>query len=69
MKKYYLNLNAQSNGDHEVHDEYCIYLPVSNRDYLGTFYNCKEAVTEAKRRYPYKKIDGCWKCSKDCHKS
>jgi len=39
MKKYYVNTNAQSNGDHEVHDENCEFLPKpENRRYLGEFY-------------------------------
>ena len=50
MKKYYVNKNAQSNGDHEVHDQDCTYLPaVDNRKYLGDFLSCGGAVTEAKK--------------------
>jgi hypothetical protein len=38
MYKYYVNKNAQSNGDHEVHKESCSYLPnLENRIYLGVF--------------------------------
>lgn len=49
MKKYYVNDNAQFNGDHEVHQESCPYLPLSqNRTYLGEFSNCKPAVVVAK---------------------
>lgn len=69
MKKYYLNLNAQSNGDHEVHDENCSYLPTLNRDYLGMFNNCQDAVKKAKEKHPYKRINGCKYCSKPCHTS
>jgi len=66
MKKYYVNKNAQSNGDHEVHDEDCIYIPaVNNRKYLGEFFSCKGAVTEAKKTYS--KSNGCRTCSKACH--
>ena len=68
MKNYYVNKNAQSNGDHEVHDEDCSYLPTySNRKDLGEHSNCKSAVTEAKKTYP--KSNGCYYCSKDCHTS
>lgn len=67
MKKYYVNKNAQSKGDHEVHDETCSRLPNSeNRIYLGEFSNCKSAVEEARRHY--NKVNGCYYCSKDCHK-
>jgi hypothetical protein len=66
MKKYYVNQNAQSNGDHEVHTAGCIFLPIlANRKYLGEFSNCKLAVTEAKKTYP--KSNGCKSCSNDCH--
>jgi len=68
MKKYYVNKNSQSNGDHEVHDESCIYIPlVDNRKYLGIFSSCKDAVTEAKKTY--RKSNGCATCSKSCHTS
>lgn len=68
MKKYYVNKKAQSNGDHEVHDADCKYLPVpDNRKYLGEFYSCKGAVTEAKKTYAT--ADGCETCSNECHNS
>jgi hypothetical protein len=66
MKKYYVNKHAQSNGDHEVHNEDCSFLPhAENRMYLGIFYACASAVTEAKKTYP--KADGCAFCSPSCH--
>lgn len=66
MKNYYVNKNAQNNGDHEVHDENCSFLPSSqNRTYLGSFSNCKDAVKEAKKHY--KLVNGCYYCSKECH--
>ncbi|MEJ0104194.1 MAG: hypothetical protein WDO19_17230 [Bacteroidota bacterium] len=66
MKKYYVNNNAQSNGDHEVHHENCQYLPSSqNRTYLGEFSNCKPAVVEAKKHYS--QVNGCKTCSNECH--
>ncbi len=38
MGIYYVNKNAQSNGDHEVHKSDCAWLPeVENRKYLGWF--------------------------------
>ena len=73
MKKdYYINRNQQNNGDHEVHESSCQHVPsIQNRIYLGSFYNCKEAVDEAKRIYPSKKekINGCYHCSNECHTS
>lgn len=68
MKKYYVNKNAQSNGDHEVHHVDCTYLPsFSNRSYLGEFSTCDAAVREAKKTYT--KSNGCKTCSKPCHTS
>jgi len=64
MNNYYVNNNAQSNGDHEVHKEGCIYMP-SNKTYLGQFSSCHGAVVEAKKRYP--QSNGCKTCSNDCH--
>ena len=66
MEKYYVNKNAQSNGDHEVHDADCNYLPIAdNRKYLGEFYSCKGAVTEAKKTYS--SANGCYYCCYECH--
>ncbi|MFB9843998.1 hypothetical protein [Mucilaginibacter ginsenosidivorans] len=65
-KKYYVNKHAQSNGDHEVHEQSCVYLPAEqNRLYLGEFYGCRDAVDEAKKTY--KSADGCKTCSPGCH--
>lgn len=66
MKKYYVNDNTQSNGDHEVHDEDCSFLPlVQNRTYLGIFSGCRDAVKEAKKKHS--QVNGCFYCSKECH--
>ena len=66
MAAYYVNKNAQSNGDHEVHKIGCSYLPdEANRIYLGDFTSCGDAVKEAKRHY--NQVNGCYYCSKACH--
>ncbi|MGY4384672.1 hypothetical protein ACVWYN_001706 [Pedobacter sp. UYP24] len=68
MKKYYVNKRAQNNGDHEVHDSGCSFLPLpENRQYLGEYSSCKGAVTEAKKTYT--SADGCKFCSNECHNS
>jgi len=60
---YYINDNAQTNGDHEVHTGSCYWLPqISNRTYLGIFNNGVEAVVAAKLRFPAWKINGCAFC-------
>ncbi|MDQ1193881.1 hypothetical protein QE419_002647 [Brevundimonas vesicularis] len=66
--RYYVNTNAQSNGDNEVHTSSCNYLPGEiNRRYLGDFTSCVPAVAEA-RRY-YRRANGCFWCSRACHTS
>ncbi len=53
MAAYYINKNAQSNGDHEVHKSGCSFMPNSeNRRYLGDFSSCRPAVVAAKKIYP-----------------
>lgn len=66
MALYYVNRNAQSNGDHEVHKLDCSRLPAEeNRIYLGNFNNCRDAVREARRHYT--QVNGCYYCSYECH--
>lgn len=66
MARYYVNKNAQSNGDHEVHTTGCSWLPeVDNRIYLGDFLSCHPAVVKAKEYYT--KVNGCYFCSRPCH--
>ena len=41
MAMYYVNDNAQPNGDHEVHREGCAWLPrLENRTALGDHHRC-----------------------------
>ena len=66
MYRYYVNKNAQDNGDHEVHKEGCTHMPDEpNRVDLGQFSNCHDAVREAKKHYA--KSNGCIHCSRECH--
>ena len=68
MSMYYVNKNAQSNGDHEVHTTGCSYMPLShNRVSLGDFSSCVGAVKEAKKHY--RQSNGCYYCSNPCHTS
>lgn len=68
MDRYYVNNNAQSNGDHEVHKDGCSWLALAtNTSYLGYHSECKTAVTEAKKIY--RQSDGCKYCSPICHTS
>jgi hypothetical protein len=66
MARYYVNKNAQSNGDHEVHKLGCSFMPADeNRMYLGDFSSCSSAVSEAKKTYS--KSNGCYYCCNECH--
>ncbi len=68
MTMYYVNKNAQNNGDHEVHESTCSYLPkTENCLYLGNFDSCKKAVSKAKETYS--QSNGCYYCSNACHTS
>ncbi|MEQ8443003.1 MAG: hypothetical protein RIM33_14785 [Alphaproteobacteria bacterium] len=66
MTLYYVNKNAQSTGEHEVHETGCSFLPdQQNRVYLGDFLSCGPAVQEAKKHY--NNVDGCYFCCNPCH--
>lgn len=68
MPKYYVNNNSQSNGDHEVHQEGCSWMPKQeNRTSLEYHSTCKSAVQKAKEYYS--QVNGCYHCSKECHTS
>lgn len=66
MASYYVNNNAQPNGDHEVHVSGCRYMP-SDKKYLGEYGSRAPAVTEAKKTY--RQSNGCATCSSSCHTS
>ena len=67
MPRYYVNKNAQANGDPEVHQPVVCPTPADeeNRLYLGNFNSCHDAVREAKKHYA--QSDGCANCSPACH--
>ena len=66
MARYYVNKNAQKNGDHEVHKLGCDYMPKEeNRIYLGDYTHCTYAVNKAKDYY--NQVNGCYYCSNACH--
>ena len=66
MDYYFVNRQAQANGDHEVHKQTCAYLPSSaNQLALGFHANCHSAVQAAKAYYW--RSNGCYWCSQQCH--
>ncbi len=70
MNNFCVNVNAQSNGDHEVHntDAGCRYLPApGNRIDLGLHSTCRTAVAQA--RHHFHLVNGCAYCAWQCHTS
>lgn len=66
MKRYYLNIVAEKNGDNEIHTEFCLYLPVIiNAKYIGDFSESKKAIDEALKNYP--NANGCKHCCSSSH--
>lgn len=67
MAKYIVNMNADENGRHEVHNEgNCDHLPKpENRKFVGYYDSCGPAKAEAKKTYPT--ADGCGHCCPACH--
>lgn len=70
MDHFIVNVHAQSNGDHEVHNatKNCKYLPLlHNQLDLGLHNGCAGAVKKAKESYP--RSNGCYYCANRCHTS
>lgn len=67
MPNYYVNKNAQTGGEHEVHTTSCNHGPSleSSKQSLGFHETCKSAVRAAKVYFT--NVDGCYYCCKDCH--
>lgn len=66
--QYCVNKNAQSTGEHEVHNvtANCSYLPnLENRVNLGSHANCHGAVLTAKAYYPI--VNGGAYCCSECN--
>lgn len=72
MPRFIINRNAQSNGDHEVHNAStgCSYMPVpENQIDLGTHATCHGAVAHARQQWPNHRSNGCYYCCNPCHTS
>lgn len=66
MNRYYLDLIQKKNGDHELHNEFCLYMPVIiNAQYIGDFSHENEAHKEALKKYP--NANGCKHCCAAIH--
>ncbi len=67
---YYVNKNAQPNGDREIHNgsDPCRYFHEIKREHLellGQFSNCHDALARALEIYP--EANGCMYCAGACH--
>lgn len=63
---YYVNANAQTGGEHEVHVLGCpTPAREHNRIHLGVFRTCQEALEAARERFAV--VDGCAYCLPECH--
>ena len=61
--KYYVDINVEGDGYHEVHIYNCNYRPKpDNRIYLGKYKSCTAAIKEAKKYFV--KSKGCHYCSR-----
>ena len=67
MKDFnYVNKQAQSSGEHEVHVLGCSRFPSEeNRLFLGIFESRKDALKKA-NQYFYN-VDGCYHCCPEIH--
>ena len=69
MNHYFFNIHSDSNENHEIHTKDCAFLPsLLNREYIGYYSSCQEAMKAAKSKYPNKKFDGCYFCCNECHR-
>ena len=63
---FYVDKQAQVNGDHEVHTMGCASMPRDeNLVDLHDHDQCSTAIMAA-RRY-YLQVNGCLSCAPDCH--
>ncbi|QRN86004.1 hypothetical protein JR334_01860 [Clostridia bacterium] len=69
MTEYYTNTNKDKYGRYEIHTATCSYLPKpENRALIGLASDCHDAIRKAKAKWPGNEFDGCYYCSRPCHK-
>jgi len=62
MAEFYVEINAQSNGDHVVHTSDCSLFPSKETvHYLGSISNTKSAVKKATELF--RQASGCSYCT------
>jgi hypothetical protein len=63
MAEFYVEINAQSNGEHLVHKLGCSFLPAKEAiKYVGSISNFDSALKQAKETY--RQVNGCSHCVK-----
>lgn len=68
--KYYINIRADAEGRHEIHREYCYFLPESRvRKLLGIFFLNESVIAEARKFVGSGRFDGCIWCCGDIRRS
>ena len=66
MAEFYVEINAQENGHHMVHNATCSQLPAKDKiHYLGSISNCASALKKASERF--NPVNGCPECAVTCH--
>lgn len=67
---YIYNRNTDSKGNHEVHTTTCNHAPQSSNQVkiVGNFDSCKDAIKKAELQSGKTNFDGCYHCSRPCHK-
>lgn len=69
MPTYIYNKRVDEHGNHEVHSDLCTHKPdLANRENIGWFSNCADAISAIKLRTGKFNFDGCRYCCEECHK-
>ena len=66
MAHYYSNNTLQDNGDHDVHEDTCLFVPLIKTN-VGIHEICVPAVAKVNIFFPT--ADGYAACSPLCHTS
>ncbi len=62
MAEFYIETNAQPNGDHIVHKASCSLLPAKDAiHYLGSIASATSAIKRAAESF--KQVNGCPQCA------
>ena len=71
VMNYIYNRNTDSKGNHEVHTTICSYIPdyINRVEISGNHSSCSSAIRKAKSETGKTNFDGCYYCSRSCHKS